>query len=84
MELYIERKVFLEITSRVKTVEINFIEFTNLRRRIMINRLNILRKTNEIGHIESKKEKLFDTINNSLKNNIDETVLNKYRLFFTY
>lgn len=47
----------------------------------MINRLNILRKTNEIGHIESKKEKLFDTINNSLKNNIDETVLNKYRLF---
>ena len=78
----IERKVFLEITSRVKTVEINFIEFTNLRRRIMINRLNILRKTNEIGHIESKKENLFDNINNLLKNNIDETkVLNKYRLF---
>lgn len=48
----------------------------------MINRLNILRKTNEIGHIESKKENLFDNINNLLKNNIDETkVLNKYRLF---
>ena len=71
----IEKKIFEDITRRVKNVEINFIEFTNQRRIIMINRLNFLKKTNKIEHIETKEESLFDKLNkifikNNEKNNI--------------
>jgi CRP-like cAMP-binding protein len=73
----IEKKIFEDITTKVKNVEINFIKFTNQRRIIMINRLNLLRKTNAIEHIETKEETLFDKLNKIfIKNN------EKYNLKF--
>ena len=70
----IEKKIFEDIVRRVKNIEINFIEFINQRRIIMINRLNLLKKTNTIEHIETKEESLFDKLNkifikNAEKNN---------------
>ena len=77
----IEKEIFEEIALKVQTVKDNFINFTNLRRKIMIKRLNILRNTKEIKHIEIKKKTLFEELNNIYKDNQENKKININRLF---
>ena len=77
----IEKEIFEEIALKVKTVKDNFIHFTNIRRKIMINRLNILKNTKEIKHIEIKKETLFEELNKIYNDNKENKNINRNRLF---
>ena len=61
----IEKKRFQEIAFKFINVKNNFIEFTNIRRKIMINRLNDLKNSSEIKDINIQKDSLFDKINNT-------------------
>ncbi len=61
----IEKKIFQEIAFKFINVKNNFIEFTNIRRKIMINRLNDLKNSSEIKDINIQKDSLFDKINNT-------------------
>ena len=77
----IEKEIFEEIAFKVKTVKENVIHFTNLRRKIMINRLHILKNIKEIKHIEIKKETLFEKINNIYKDNKEKKIVKRNKLF---
>ena len=52
----IEKVVFENISNKIKEVKNNLIELTNLRKKCMINRLKLLKKSDKMKHLKSNDD----------------------------